>query len=264
MSSLRNAIQRRNHKERGQPHSRQKYGLLEKHKDYVLRAKDYHSKQERLKALREKAYFRNPDEFYYKMINSKTKDGVHVLETGSALSGDAIKLMKSQDLKYVKIQSDLGNKKIEKLEGELHFIESESIRDEMEIDDKIKEKIKSSQPQHIIFVDSPEEVKTFDPVKHFNTLPELVNRKFNRPRIETLQNEVIMAPEDEIELFKLHKKRLTKYKELSARIQRQEELRKVEQELQTQKNLMGKGRRKKVGINKDGLAIYKWKNERKK
>jgi U3 small nucleolar RNA-associated protein 11 len=73
MSSLRNAVQRRNHKERGQPRSRQKYGILEKHKDYVLRAKDYHSKQERLKAFREKAYFKNPDEFYFKMINSKTK-----------------------------------------------------------------------------------------------------------------------------------------------------------------------------------------------
>ena len=73
MSSLRNAIQRRNHKEREQPRSRQKYGILEKHKDYVLRAKDYHSKQDRLKAFREKAYFRNPDEFYFKMINSKTK-----------------------------------------------------------------------------------------------------------------------------------------------------------------------------------------------
>jgi hypothetical protein len=47
--------------------------VLEKHKDYVLRAKDYHSKQERLKAFREKAYFENPDEFYFKMINSKTK-----------------------------------------------------------------------------------------------------------------------------------------------------------------------------------------------
>lgn len=107
-------------------------------------------------------------------------------------------------------------------------------------------------------------VKTFDPAKHFNTLPELVNRKFNRPRIETLQNEIIMAPDDETELLKLHKKRLEKYKELSARIRRQEELRKVEKGLQTQKNLMCKGRRKKVGVDKDGLALYKWKNERKK
>ncbi|EXX75105.1 Utp11p [Rhizophagus irregularis DAOM 197198w] len=172
--------------------------------------------------------------------------------------------MKSQDLNYVKTQRDLGNKKIEKLQNELHFIESESIEDEIEVDDKIKEKVKSSQPQHIIFVDTLKEVKTFDPAKYFNTLPELVNRKFNRPRIETLQNEVIMAPDDEIELLKLHKNRLEKHQELSSRIRRQEELRKVEQGLRIQKNLMGKGRRKKVGVDKDGLPLYKWKNERKK
>ena len=32
MSSMRNAVQRRNHRERGQPEERQKWGLLEKHK----------------------------------------------------------------------------------------------------------------------------------------------------------------------------------------------------------------------------------------
>jgi hypothetical protein len=32
MSSMRNAVQRRNHKERAQPEERQKWGLLEKRK----------------------------------------------------------------------------------------------------------------------------------------------------------------------------------------------------------------------------------------
>lgn len=32
MSSMRNAVQRRNHKERAQPLERQKWGVLEKHK----------------------------------------------------------------------------------------------------------------------------------------------------------------------------------------------------------------------------------------
>ena len=32
MSSMRNAVQRRNHKERAQPREREKWGVLEKHK----------------------------------------------------------------------------------------------------------------------------------------------------------------------------------------------------------------------------------------
>lgn len=50
-------------------------GLLEKHKDYVLRARDFQRKQGTLKQLRHKAAMRNPDEFYFAMQGSKTKGG---------------------------------------------------------------------------------------------------------------------------------------------------------------------------------------------
>jgi len=73
MSSLRNAVRRREHKERSQPKARQRYGLLEKHKDYVVRAKNYNEKKKKLKSLKEKAFARNPDEFYFKMLTSRTK-----------------------------------------------------------------------------------------------------------------------------------------------------------------------------------------------
>lgn len=73
MSSLRNSLHRRNHKERSQLAHRTRLGLLEKHKDYVKRAKDFHSKQERIKRLKEKAAERNKDEFYFGMIKSQTK-----------------------------------------------------------------------------------------------------------------------------------------------------------------------------------------------
>lgn len=72
-SSLRNSIHRRNHKERSQLSHRTKLGLLEKHADYVKRARDYHSKQDRLTRLKQKAVERNKDEFYFSMKGEKTK-----------------------------------------------------------------------------------------------------------------------------------------------------------------------------------------------
>jgi hypothetical protein len=72
MSSLRNSLHRRNHKERSQLSHRERFGILEKHKDYVLRARDYHSKQDRIQRLRQKAADRNKDEFYFGMNREKT------------------------------------------------------------------------------------------------------------------------------------------------------------------------------------------------
>jgi len=73
MSSLRNSLHRRNHKERSQLSHRQRFGILEKHKDYVLRARDYHSKQDRIKRLQQKAAERNKDEFYFGMNRERTE-----------------------------------------------------------------------------------------------------------------------------------------------------------------------------------------------
>lgn len=96
---------RRNHKERAQPLNRKRLGHLEKHKDYVHRARDYNSKQARLRTLREKAAFRNKDEFYWGMVKGRTKDGVALGDRGNvALSADTVKLLKTQDVRYIRLQ----------------------------------------------------------------------------------------------------------------------------------------------------------------
>eukprot|EP00035_Acanthoeca_spectabilis_P006705 m.128156 g.128156 ORF g.128156 m.128156 type:complete len:130 (-) comp13620_c0_seq2:4114-4503(-) len=113
MSSFKKAqkAQRKTHKERSQPSKRKRLGLLEKKGDWKKRSENYHFKEKRLKALYEKARNRNPDEFYHSMINAKTKGGVHVLEReGSQYSTDELKLLKSQDLNYLRTQVTIERK----------------------------------------------------------------------------------------------------------------------------------------------------------
>ncbi|EMC98738.1 hypothetical protein BAUCODRAFT_379449 [Baudoinia panamericana UAMH 10762] len=109
MSSLRNNFTRRPHRERAQPASRSKWGLLEKHKDYSLRAADHNLKKRKLKALSQKARERNEDEFYFGMVNERTEKGVKVAERNGKdgqksgrLGEETVKLMKTQDEGYLR------------------------------------------------------------------------------------------------------------------------------------------------------------------
>ncbi|KAI0778318.1 u3 small nucleolar RNA-associated protein 11 [Trametes elegans] len=120
MSSLKNSLHRRTHKERSQLSHRTRLGFLEKHKDYVLRARDYHSKQDRINLLREKAATRNKDEFYFSMTKEKTEGGVHVKDRGNqALPVDIVKVLKTQDENYLRTMRAVGLKKIDKLKNQL-------------------------------------------------------------------------------------------------------------------------------------------------
>ncbi|RYR17420.1 hypothetical protein Ahy_B03g062172 isoform A [Arachis hypogaea] len=126
MSSLRNAIPRRAHKERAQPSSRKKFGLLEKHKDYVERAKAFHKKEDTIRRLREKAANRNEDEFYFKMIKTKVVDGVHKPESdANKYTQEELLLMKTQDIGYIlqKLQSERKAKELQSqnLRREVHL-----------------------------------------------------------------------------------------------------------------------------------------------
>ncbi|KAL7338876.1 Utp11 protein-domain-containing protein, partial [Rhodotorula toruloides] len=95
-------------RERSQPANRSKLGLLEKHKDYVQRARDFHSKEDRIQRLREKASLRNKDEFYFGMIKSSTKKGVHVQSRGNEpLPTDLVTALKTQDATYIRMQATM-------------------------------------------------------------------------------------------------------------------------------------------------------------
>jgi U3 small nucleolar RNA-associated protein 11 len=116
---MNNAIPKRSHRERPQPHARTKRGLLEKRKDYVLRAADYKRKQTTLKRLAEKASERNPDEFYFSMTRERTKGGVAIgNRVGSRpLSIKEVKPLKVQDEAYLRTMRNIERKKIERLQA---------------------------------------------------------------------------------------------------------------------------------------------------
>ncbi|KAJ2613355.1 hypothetical protein H4S08_002242 [Coemansia sp. RSA 1365] len=249
VSSLKKFAPRREHKERGQISSRKHLGHLEKHKDYVLRAQDYREKQRVLKRLRERAATRNPDEFYFNMERSQMKDGVHIEERRQALTMEVQRLMDTQDVTYVKMQRDINRRKIERLQSELHIADTP--------------KGSHLGPRHTVFVDSEEDVRKFKAAEHFNTLPEFIDRKYNRPKIETLESGDIARPTGSM-LKKAVKTRVERLQELKDRLEREEQLQRAESEMLLRRSLKEKGARKKVGKDRLGLAIYKWKAERKK
>ncbi|XP_022149947.1 probable U3 small nucleolar RNA-associated protein 11 [Momordica charantia] len=229
MSSLKNAVSRRPYKERAQPQSRKKFGLLEKHKDYIERAKAYHKKEDTLRILKEKAAFRNPDEFYFKMIRTRTVDGVHKLESqANKYTAEQLMLMKTQDSGYIlqKMQSE--KKKIEKLTATLHSLDSQPSN------------------KHLYFAEDREEANK-------------IQSRFTNGR---------SAASSEAVPDSIRRKTVASYKELEARRSRVSELEKLYMDMTLQQELRKKGRKRKLGedelANPTSKPIYKWRKERKR
>ncbi|KZM22959.1 rRNA processing [Ascochyta rabiei] len=157
MSSMRNAVQRRNHKERAQPVEREKWGLLEKRKDYKLRAADHRQKKAKLKILSEKARDRNPDEFSFKMMSSSVDSkGRKVADRGNeALSMDVVKLLKTQDAAYIRTMLQQVRRERQKLEERLILEEQGEVR-------VLKYGEDGRSGKHRVFVENEEEQEEFD------------------------------------------------------------------------------------------------------
>ena len=284
-ATMRNAVKRVTHKERAQPKARAKFGLLEKHKDYVERATDFKKKRAAIKTLKKKAAERNPDEFYFAMNTSGVVKGVHQSHAGRGKTIDTatVRLLKTQDMGYIVHKKSVDDQKAAKLGQNLHFIGEAAPR------------------KHKIFVDDKNSMDAFDVATHFDTAPELVDRAFNRPRSAKIDHIIVnddtssktKASTDNMK--RILKKTTKAYKELHARTKRSEKLKKVMNGLALQRNLMGKGSKKKIvikgngGTSDDGddedrnagrkrrrndgdddsnnsksTVVYKWKRERRR
>lgn len=81
-----------------------------------------------------------------------------------------MKLMQTQDFKYITMKRTIEANKIRRLQSNLHMTD---------VADRTKNK-------HTFFVDSKAETKNFDLAKRLNTHPALLNRKSNRIKLEDL------------------------------------------------------------------------------
>ncbi|RLV96811.1 hypothetical protein DV515_00012428 [Chloebia gouldiae] len=144
---------------------------------------------------------------------------------------------------------DFLSQKIERLKAELHLLDAAG----------------SSARRHLFFVDTEREVKEFDIAAHLDTLPELVDRVYNRPTIATLQREAVKGPTDPVHLKKLAQQRKNQYDLLRQRIEREKAMFAISQKIQTRKDLLDKTH--KVKVKKETTtspAIYKFKFQRKR
>jgi len=253
---LKRVVHKRVHLERHQPSTRKRLGYLEKHKDYVKRAKDWHRKEDHIKHLHEKAYFKNPDEYSMDMLLHKQTGGV-TLKKKTHLGNDEIKLANSQDAKYVAMREQIDRLAVEKRKASLQFLDAERPN------------------KHTIFVDDDDEdapsrgqsrapvkkrkLEDFDVAAHLDTHPSLLGRKANRLRSSQLQKKSLTDEHD------LSEETRKAYRELVHRQSRAKNLRKVREELEMRNHLRSKGRRLKVAdATDDKPAQYKWFYERKK
>ncbi|XP_073067219.1 probable U3 small nucleolar RNA-associated protein 11 [Primulina eburnea] len=228
MSSLRNAIPRKAHKERAQPHLRRKFGLLEKHKDYVIRARAYHQKEQTLLKLKEKASLRNPDGFYFKMIKTKTVGGVHKPESqANKYTNEKLMLMKTQDIGYILQKLKTEKNKIERPNGMLHSLDNQS------------------SSKHVYYADNREEARE---------VRKKVSEQGNPSAFKDLPK-VILRKTD------------SSYRELEDRKKRLKDLEKIYKDMSMQKELHKRGKKRKLRedemVSAISSPVYKWRHERK-
>jgi U3 small nucleolar RNA-associated protein 11 len=291
-SSLRNSLHRRNHKERSQLPHRAKFGILEKHKDYVQRARDYHSKQDRITRLRQKAADRNKDEFYFGMIKERTVQGVHVKDRGNvSMPMDMVKLLKTQDEGYVRTMRANGIKKIERIKSQLTALanliapQDDNIQDDGEdaLDETDLKTLREAgvippetkrrpPPRHIIFAENDTEAKQLSQRRSSNqvkttteadveqaevdlgwkTVESASSRRRRKNKSSAGASTDIVEGGEETRQLNVQNRKRL-LKELAARLKRDTQLRCTQRELEMQRLLAGKGGRRKLrGIEEVG------------
>lgn len=251
--SLKKLLPQKTHKERQQLSSRRHLGPLEKHKDYLVRARKTHQRQAQQKLLREQAKQKNPDEYSHEMTRAhRTKDGTTIVEKvpehKKGLVTDRMKRAHvtktaSKNLNLLRYKHSILVSKIEKLKQSLHFID---LSNEKSIGEKNDdnfgdsgEKKQKMAAKHTIFVKNRQELETFDPQEYFDTDASLVSQAYNRVKRSDLlkssinnQQQHTSARSEEVS-----QATMKQYRELERLIEKERVLRKAMNDLEMAKSI---------------------------
>lgn len=254
--SLKRYIKHKEKRERGQLSSRKHLGLLEKKKDYRLRATDFHKKREEIRALQTLSATRNEDEYYQEMTNLEVNDQGEAIKKKKQLDSKTIKHHKDVDLKYLEGKLQQINNEMKKLQGQLASLEESDL----------------VSREHVVFVDDEEEQDNWDACEYFDTVPEMLHRAHNRLTKDQLsRGDVFVSGQvDRPALQRAELERAKAYQLALERKRLQLKMQKAQHRLQQQRNTMSGGRYQKI-VKKDifgdeikSKTVYKWAPERKK
>lgn len=234
----------REHRERAQPANRARLGLLEKKKDYILRARDFQSKKKRLHAMKVKAAYKNPDEFYFGMVKSRVdKASGKVRSEGEheKMSGEVIRLMKSQDLKHIQEMIRVNEGKLEAFKAEHAITIGSSVSASA-----------GKKGNHVKFIEDDEELADMILDTQENESESVSESEGESESDTKSQDSKNLNPKDQI------------LQEYQARVDRIKTLKLAERKLLQEKLAAAKGRKRKVAEDANGIAVYKFEQERKK
>jgi len=130
------------------------------------------------------------------------------------LSDEQVRLMQTQDKRYITSRRVMELKKVEKLNASLQRLEEAPVN------------------KHKFFTEDEKEFKKFRLAKHLDTPAELIGRKYNRIRNSDLAKIDLTKVVKDVETLKNCEKLASKrYKELMRRTERKDKLATLEEKM---------------------------------
>lgn len=183
------------------------------------------------------------------------------------MSNDVVKLLKTQDIGYVRTMLQKTRKERERAEQEVQILERKDKDGEKETSLRVlRNSGGGGKGQHTVFVDSREEQLGFEPTDWFGTDEEGLKRSYNRRRREVNSDqdnedhgelEGRLSSEEELFDFKerrqIQRAKESRQRHLETLKEREQDLMIAEQELDVQRAKMNNTAT--GGVNKNGLKF---------